>query len=78
MTGYMTEKKAKQAGFTHYGSYYGIPCWIAPDADFMVATKWAPLEYVMSAAHVIEGLLRSVFFPEDAPVFQFLIKGEIP
>lgn len=43
----------------------------------MVATKWAPMEYAMTAAHYIEGFLRSVFYPEDEPVFQFLLGPEI-
>lgn len=28
MLGYITEKKAKTEGFTHHGSYYGIPIWM--------------------------------------------------
>lgn len=77
MLGYMTAKEAVAHGFTHHGKYFGIPLWIAPDKDFMVATKWAPMEIVMSLAHYVEGFLRSVFFPDDEPVFQFLLGQEI-
>lgn len=73
MLGYMTAKEALENGFTHHGKYFGIPVWVAPDQDFMVATKWAPMEHVMTAAHYIEGFLRSVFRPDDEPVFQFLL-----
>lgn len=73
MLGYMTAKEALENGFTHHGKYFGIPVWVAPDEDFMVATKWAPMEHVMTAAHYIEGFLRSVFRPDDEPVFQFLL-----
>lgn len=77
MLGYMTEKEAVAAGFTHHGKYFGTPCWVAPDNGFMVATKWAPMEYAMTAAHYAEGFLRSVFFPDDEPRFQFLLGGKI-
>ena len=77
MLGYMTAKEAVANGFTHHGKYFGIPVWVAPDKDFMVATKWAPMEYVMTVAHVIEGFLRSVLQPDDEPVFQFLLGPEI-
>lgn len=77
MLGYMTEREAKENGFTHHGKYFGIPVWVAPDNDFMVATKWAPMEYVMTAFHYIEGFLRSMFYPDDEPVFQFLLGQEI-
>lgn len=77
MLGYMTAKEAVANGFTHHGKYFGIPIWVAPDKDFMVATKWTPMEYVMTAAHYVEGFLRSVFRPDDEPVFQFLLGPEI-
>lgn len=75
LLGYMTACEALREGFTHHGSYYGIPVWVAeggPDG-LMVATKWAPLEYVMTVFHYIEGLLRSVFDPDDVPTFQFMV-----
>lgn len=78
MLGYMTADEAKANGFTHHGKYFGIPVWLAPDnPDFPVATKWAPLEFVMTAATTVEQVLRSVFFPDDAPSFQFLVGDEI-
>ena len=73
MIGYMTEKEAVKNGFTHHGKYFGIPLWVAPDKDFMVATKWAPMEYVMTAAHYVEVFMRSVLYPNDDPTFQFLL-----
>lgn len=77
LLGYMTAKEALKNDFTHHGSYYGIPCWIVPNHDFTVATKWAPMEWVMTAFHVIEGFLRSCYFPDDEPGFQFLLGPEI-
>jgi hypothetical protein len=77
MLGYMTAKKALENGFTHHGKYYGIPIWVAPDKDFMVATKWAPMEYVMTAFHYFEGFLSDMFFPDSEPTFQFLLGPEI-
>lgn len=77
MIGYMSPTEAKRHGFTHHGSYFGIPVWIAPNAGFMVATKWFPMEYVMSAFHVIEAAIRSVACPDDEPFFQFVLGMEI-
>lgn len=77
MLGYMTEKEALQLGFTHHGKYFGIPCWMTDGDCPMVATKWSPMEYVMDVFHVIEGFLRSAFYPDDEPCFQFLIGEKI-
>ena len=78
MLGYMTERQAKANNFTHHGSYYGIPVWIGdPHGEFRVATKWAPFEFLMSAAHGIEGFLRAMFFPDSPPAFRFVVKRPI-
>lgn len=77
MLGYMSEKQALKNGFTHHGKYFGIPVWVAPEKEFMVATKWAPMEYVMAAMHPVEQFMRSVLHPEDEPVFQFMLGRKI-
>lgn len=79
MLGYMTAKEAKAQGFTHHGKYFGIPVWIGnPERDGMlVATKWAPLEYLMTLFHAIEGLMRATLYPEDEPAFQFQVGPKI-
>lgn len=78
MPGYMTERQAKVNGFTHHGSYYGIPVWIGdPHGEFRVATKWAPLECVMTTAQAIEGFLLETFYPDDEPAFRFVVKRAI-
>ena len=72
MLGYMTKREALANGFTHHGSYYGIPLWLAPyNPDFPVAAKWAPLEWLMSAFTFIEQTISSLVFPNDEPAFQF-------
>jgi hypothetical protein len=76
MLGYMTKAKAKAHGFTHNGSYYGLPVWIGdPHGRCMVATKWAPLELVMSLFHCIEGACHSLRNTE--PTFMFKVKEAI-
>lgn len=78
MLGYMTARDALEQGFTHHGEYFGIPVWLGnPGEGMMVAAKWAPMEYVMTIAHYVEGFLRSVFFPDQEPVFQFVVCGPI-
>lgn len=72
MLGYMTAKEALSHGFTHHGKYFGIPIWMSdnPEAP-MIATKWAPMEFVMTAFHYIEAFIQANFFPEREPGFQF-------
>jgi hypothetical protein len=74
MLGFMSAKQAKAAGFTHHGSHYGIPVWIGdPEGDFMVATKWAPAELLMTLFHYIEGFIQSVVWPDEEHGFQFAL-----
>lgn len=78
MLGYMTAKEAVANGFTHHGKYFGIPVWLAPEnASFPVATKWAPLEFVMPFVHWIEGTLSGILYPDSEPTFQFLVGAPI-
>ncbi len=75
MIGYMTKKEALAIGFTHHGSYYGIPIWISDETYPMVAAKWAPMEFLISTFHVLEGLGHLVTHNE--PGFMFQIKDPI-
>lgn len=78
MLGFMNKKQAIAEGFTHHGSYYGIPVWIGDiDGDFNVCTKWAPMEHLMSVAHNIEAFLFTHFFPDREPAFVFKIGDRI-
>ena len=77
MLGYMTKQQAMAHGLTHHGSYYGIPLWVKPGARFMVATKWAPFEYLMTLFQYIEGALGGTFFPENEPAFMFKVGSKI-
>lgn len=77
MLGYITEKEAFELGFTHHGKYYGIPIWCAPENDMMVATKFFPFEYLMTAFCYIEGFLHAAFLPDQEPYFMFLVTDEI-
>ena len=76
MIGYVTEKEAAREGFTHHGSYYGIPLWMGdPYGECMVLTKWAPMEFVMTCFHYIEGFMNDCLGNE--PSFAFKVHGEI-
>ena len=75
MMGYMTAKEAKARGFTNHGKYFGLPIWIgdvASDAP-IVAAKFAPLEFLLDAWPYINGFLQGLFFPDDEPMFRFLV-----
>ncbi len=73
MFGYMTESFAKDEGFTHHGKYFGIPIWMTVEECPMIATKWQPLEYLMSAFHVIEGFMHSILYPDSDNCFQLSV-----
>lgn len=78
MLGYMTQDEAKKNGFTHHGKYYGIPLWVAdPEGEFIIATKWAPLEWLLTPFHYIEAIVASVVLPDDEPCFRFWIGEKI-
>lgn len=80
MLGYMTEKQALKHGFSHHGSYYGIPIWIGgiESGGPMVAVKWAPFDFLMDVASVIEGVLFPlVHGADDEPHFMFKVNREI-
>lgn len=77
MLGYMTEKKAIEVGFTHHGKCFGIPIWITDEDCPMVAAKFAPFEILITFSQIIEGILHSIFWPDDDPVFQFQVGEKI-
>lgn len=78
MLGYLTAKQAKKEGFTHHGSYYGIPVWMSDDPEApMICTKWAPLELAMTIGHYIEGLLWPLLHPDEEPLFMLKMGAPI-
>lgn len=80
MLGYATKAKAKAAGMTHFGSYYGIPVYMAEvDSEApIVWAKWAPLDLLMLVFSLIEGLLFPLVHGADAePCFMFKVKGSL-
>lgn len=73
LLGYMTKAEAIGHGFDHEGSYYGIPVWVEdPHGQMVVATKWAPLEYLMTLFHYIEGACHTLRGTE--PSFMFKVR----
>jgi len=78
--GIITAAEAKAQGFTHHGSYYGIPLWMGDvESDGpSVAVKWVALDYVMDLFMVIEGFMFPLVHGADAePMFMFKIAGEL-
>ena len=73
MLGYMTIAEAKENGFTHHAKYYGLPCYVSDDADFTVAVKWAPLDYLFLVVSAIEGFISQIMWPESEPSFMFVM-----
>ncbi|MGY3961417.1 hypothetical protein [Aeromonas popoffii] len=78
LLGFMTEQKAKELGFTHHGSYFGVPVYIGdPYGQCMVTTKHPILDPLFDLMGVLEGIFRPLIHPENPAVFQFRLKGRI-
>lgn len=48
---YLTPERALEQGFTHHGSLYGLPAWVAPhhsEADALYGTPKVPLLVVVA------------------------------
>jgi hypothetical protein len=77
--GYTTSAEALAHGFTHHGSYFGIPVWIGDlESDcLLVEPKHVALDPLMTLFHWIEGTLHALLYPDVPPVFQFKVMGEI-
>lgn len=76
LPGYMTEKQAMRYGFTHNASYYGLPVYVSMDEKFMVAAKWAALDFLLPVISFIESSIAWML-PEREEGFMFKIKGEL-
>ncbi|MFT5164337.1 MAG: hypothetical protein ACI9FJ_002938 [Alteromonadaceae bacterium] len=76
MAVYMTRQRALKAGFTHHGSYHGIPMWLGGiDGVPVVCAKIEVLEHVVSLFHYLEkqfGRLR-----QTRPIFRFKVGRQI-
>lgn len=60
--GHMTAAEALAHGFTHHGKYHGIPVWLSPASpSFQVATKWAPMEALMTVVTTLEAVFSDAF-----------------
>lgn len=60
--GFMTEEKAKELGFTHHGSYFGVPIYIGdPYGQCMVTTKHPLLDPLFDLMSVFEGVFDHSF-----------------
>lgn len=85
MLGFRTVEKAKAIGFTHHGSYYGVPIYLGfagdPHADVeegpAIAVKWAPMDLVFDLFAWMEQTVRPMMFPDDEPGFQFKVGDPI-
>lgn len=79
--GHVTAAEARSMGFTHHGSYYGIPLWLgnvaSPVEPLMITVKWQPLDLLLTPFHCIEGAVQALMYPDDPPFFQFKVGAEI-
>lgn len=72
--GYMTAAEAVDEGFTHHGSYYGLPIWWGEmDGCPLVAVKWQPANFLMDWLQELEMLLAPIARPGVEPFFLFKV-----
>lgn len=77
---YLNEVNAIKEGYTHHGRYYRIPVWLElgdDKDDFAMAAKWLPMEIAITIMHHIEGLITSIFYPGDEPMFKVAVGPKI-
>lgn len=63
MFGYIDKKAAKESGFTHQATYYGIPLWLIVSKQTIIAAKWPPMELMISFLQSSEVYLKTKWFP---------------
>lgn len=69
---YTDSEEAKEQGFTHGGTYWGIPIWLIMDENCPeVCTKWAPMEYLFTVAAYVDYFKFMCFIPDEEPHFAF-------
>ncbi len=51
---YMSASTAKGYGFTHYGSFYGIPVYLTEGDNPMISVKIGFMEYIMDLAEIVK------------------------
>lgn len=76
--GYITKKKALALGFTHHGSYWGIPVYMDNDEYCpLICAKWIPLYCIFPLVETIEYILFFIVFQHEETYFRFTKKGKI-
>lgn len=55
---YMNTEEACNYGFTHYGSFYGIPVYLTEGGTPMISVKFGLMEYVMDFAEIVKNCLN--------------------
>ena len=76
---YMTRQRALKAGFTHHGSYHGIPMWMGGvDKNGgipIVCAKVQVLEHLVTLFHFLEKQIGRL--SRKRPIFRFKIGKQI-
>lgn len=83
MFGWRPVEHAKILGFTHHGSYYGIPVYLGfkrEEAHFkkygpMVAVKWPPSKFLFTLMVEVEALI-ALFSDKENPPYTKLKVGD--
>jgi hypothetical protein len=78
LIGYVTKKKALALGFTHHGSYWGIPIYMDDNNDCpTICAKWIPLYCLFPLVEFFEFFLFFIFCQGEQTYFRFTKKRKI-
>ncbi|MFT4924665.1 MAG: hypothetical protein ACI8WB_000748 [Phenylobacterium sp.] len=76
MVVYMTRQRALRAGFTHHGSYHGIPMWMGGiDGVPIVCSKVTLLEHLVSFFRFFEQQIGRL--KHKRPIYRFMLGKKI-
>lgn len=73
----ITKEQALEIGFTHHGSYFGIPLWMTDSEQPFITVKFSCMNSTFDMANQIEGFLFHLFWPEEVRVTTFKIGRKI-
>lgn len=76
-----TKEMAKKDGYTHYGSYYGIPVYLFIDENLpegtIVEPKYLWMGKLIGPIASLEGFIKTYLLPFGDSYFCFKIKGKL-
>ena len=75
---YVTREEAVALGFTHYGSYFRLPCYLKIEGkDLFVLEKYPLLGWMIPVIAVIENTIGLIIDPSGDQFIRIVVNGRI-